>query len=100
MDVGDLTELKHFNNAYYLSDENGWILDKWDSTDQLDYDISNKEWPENVIKNKQEQNGKIADIKFINPADKDLRLQKDSPGIDAGKVISFSEFDWTQILQG
>ena len=101
VDVGDLVFVKHFNNAYYFSvKENGWILDKWDSTDHFDYDISNKKWPDNIVNNNQERNGKVADIKFINPAEKDLKLQKDSPGIDAGKIISFSDFDWTQSYKG
>lgn len=101
VDVGDLIQVKHFNNAYYFSvKENGWVLNKWDSTDEFNYDISNKKWPENIVNNNQEKNGKVADIKFVNPAGRDLRLQKDSPGIDAGKVISFSDFDWTQSYHG
>ncbi|MEO8400006.1 MAG: hypothetical protein ABI550_09370, partial [Ignavibacteriaceae bacterium] len=90
VDVGNLLNVKHFNNAYFFSlPDNGWVLDKWDSTDEFDYDISNKKWPKNIINNSQEKNGKIKDIKFVDPLNKDLHLQKASPGIDAGKIISF-----------
>lgn len=101
VDVGDLVRVKHFNNAYYFSSpEDGWLLDKWDSTNEFDYDISNKNWPENIINHNQEKHGKIADIKFVDPSNWNLQLQENSPGIDAGKVISFKEFNWKQDYEG
>jgi hypothetical protein len=99
-DAGESIQTKHFNNAYYFSLDNGWIVNKWDSTDVFDYDISNKKWPENFVKHNQEKHGKIADIKYIDPSNRNLKLQKDSPGIDAGKVMSFPELDWTQTYSG
>ena len=99
-DAGISIQTKHYNNAYYFSLNNGWIVNKWDTTDEFDYDISNKKWPENFVKNNQERHGKIADIKFADPLNRDLRLQKSSPGIDAGKVMSFPELNWTQAYSG
>jgi hypothetical protein len=99
-DAGESIQTKHFNNAYYFSLDNGWIVNKWDSTDVFDYDISNKKWPENFFKHNQEEHGKIADIKYIDPSNRNLKLQKDSPGIDAGKVMSFPELDWRQTYSG
>jgi hypothetical protein len=99
-DVGESIQTKHFNNAYYFSLDNGWIVNKWDSTDAFDYDISNKKWPENFDRYNQEAHGKIADIKYIDPLAGNLKLQKDSPGIDAGKVMSFPELGWTQTYYG
>ncbi len=91
---------KHFNNAYGFILDGKWILDKWDPTLEFDYDISNKEWPENMVKNNQEKHGKIAEINFVNPEKQDLRLQKTSPGIDAGKIMEFPELGWTQSYTG
>ena len=100
VDEGKAAKVKHFNNAYYFSLDNGWIVNKWDSTDEFDYDISNKEWASNLINNNQEQHGKIADIKYVDPSNQNLKLQNSSPGIDAGKIMSFPEFDWTQWYSG
>ena len=92
--------LKHYNNAYFFSIDNGWDLNIWDSTDDFDYDISNKEWPANIIDNKKELRGKICDVKFVDGVNRNLKLQSGSPGIDAGKILSFKEFDWTQPYEG
>lgn len=101
VDVGNLIRVKHFNNAYYFSSpEDGWLLDKWDSTNEFDYDISNKNWPENIINHDQEKHGKIADINYVDPANWNLRLQENSPGIDAGKIIFLKEFNWKQDYEG
>lgn len=100
VDTGNLIELKHYNNAYYFSRNNGWVVDKWASSDQFDYDISNKNWAPNLIDHNQEKHGKIADIKYVDPEKQNLKLQKDSPGIDAGKIMTFKEFDWTQSYKG
>jgi hypothetical protein len=99
-DEGESIRTKHFNNAYFFSLDNGWIVNKWDSTDVFDYDISNKNWPDNFIKNKQEIHGKIADIKYVDPLNQDLRLLESSPGIDAGKINSFPELNWKQSYSG
>ncbi|MEJ2617926.1 MAG: hypothetical protein P8Z35_23425, partial [Ignavibacteriaceae bacterium] len=99
-DAGESIQTKHFNNAYYFSLDNGWIVNKWDSTDVFDYDISNKKWPDNFIKHGQEKHGEIADIKYVDPLNSNLELQKDSPGIDAGRVISFPELGWSQSYSG
>ena len=101
VDDGELINIKHFNNAYYFSlADNGWALNKWDSTDEFDFDISNKKWPENILMHKQEVHGLVTDIKYVNPMNRDLHLQNGSPGIDAGKIMSFKEFNWKQDYSG
>ena len=97
---GTARHVKHFNNAYYFSAENGWELGEWDADDEFDNDVSNKPWPPNIINHNQEQHGKIGDIKFVDPNYRDLRLQKDSPGIDAGKVVELKELNWKQSYVG
>ena len=99
-DDGESIQTKHFNNAYYFSLDNGWIVNKWDTTDVFDYDISNKKWPENFILHDQEEHGKIADIKYVDPLNRNLKLQNNSPGIDAGKIMSFPELGWRQSYSG
>ena len=100
MDAGKAVRLKHFNNAYCFCSDDGFILNEWDKTNEFDNDISNKPWPENILKNKQEQAGIISDPKFVDPAGKNLILLPGSKSIDAGRVMSFSEFGWTQKFAG
>ena len=100
VDVGTAIRTKHFNNAYYFTRDGGWIFDIWDSTDVLDYDISNKVWAKNIIDNKQEEHGQITDIKYVDTSKYNLKLQPSSPGIDAGKVMNFTELDWRQSYDG
>lgn len=95
-DVGNGILIKHFNNAYYFLLDRGWLFDKWDSSNDFDYDFSNKEWPENLLSNGQEVHGIIGDINYTDPENSNLTLSKESKGIDAGKIMSFPEFDWTQ----
>ena len=97
---GNEKYLKHFNNAYYFASDKGWDLNEWDSTDVFDYDVSNKPFPKNIVENKQEVHGKIGGIKFNNPKKRDLTLQNGSAGLDAGKIISLNEFEWTQKFEG
>ncbi len=96
----ELRDFKHYNNAYFFSEDKGWLLDSWFPSDDFDYDCSNKPWSENIIKNKLEAHGKICDVRFIDPEKLDLRLQAESPAIDAGKIMSFKEFDWSQSYEG
>ncbi len=100
MDDGTAVNFKHFNNAYYFTWNQSFIVNKWEASDEFDYDISNKTWPENIRENNQEQHGIIADIKYTDPEKGNLRLLKDSPGVDAGKVLSFPEFGWTEKYEG
>ncbi len=92
--------LKHFNNAYYFTGNRGWMLDYWDSSNEFDYDISNKDWASNLKNNSQEIHGKYTDVMFADVQNFDLRLQANSPAVDAGKLISFPEFGWTQSFDG
>ena len=96
----ELRDFKHYNNAYFFSDDKGWILNSWYPSDDFDYDCTNKPWPVNIIRNKLEMHGKICDVKYVDPDKRDLRLQAGSPAIDAGKIMSFKEFDWTQSYEG
>ena len=99
-EVGTFVQVKHFNNAYYFSRDNGWVLSKWDSTDAFDYDVSNKGWPDNITTNRQERHGRIADVDYVDGGNYDLRLRGDSPGRGAGTPLKFKEFDWTQRFTG
>ncbi len=96
----NILNVKHYNNAYYFLCNSAWILNNFDISDEFDYDISNMQWPSNIINNKQETHGKVCDVKYIYPKKNKLMLQPDSPAIDAGKIISFKEFDWTQSYHG
>ena len=99
-DVGDGILIRHFNNAYYFLLDRGWLFDKWEDSNEFDYDITNKDWPENLSDNNQEKHGIITDIKYVNPSEGDFQLQSSSPGIDRGKVLSFPELNWTQTYAG
>jgi hypothetical protein len=92
--------LKHFNNAYLFLKDGGWELSEWDASDEFDFDISNKEWPSNLSSNNQEAHGIIGEVKYVDPEHRNLRLLPGSAGIDAGKVLSLKEFDWTQSFGG
>ena len=100
MDDGTAVNFKHYNNAYYFTGGQSFILNKWEPSDEFDYDISNKPWPENIIKFHQEKHGLISIIKYVDPEEGNLRLQKDSPGIDAGRVLKFPELGWTEKFAG
>ncbi len=97
---GKAMYLKHYNNAYYFKTDYAWDLNEWDSSDEFDYDISNKPFPKNLFNHRQEMHGKICDIKFKDPSKEKLKLQPGSAGIDAGKIISLKEFNWIQSFEG
>ncbi len=94
-------QIKHFNNAYkFTKSSRTWLLAFWDTTDVFDYDVSNLSWPATIINNKQESHGLITDPLFIDSQKFNLKLQQGSPAIDAGKILEFPDFDWTQSYQG
>ncbi|MFA7228573.1 MAG: hypothetical protein WC061_06010 [Melioribacteraceae bacterium] len=92
--------LKHFNNAYFFTRDTSWLISKWNDGNEFNFDISNTGWPDAFTNNEQELQGKVADIKYLNSRQRDLRLATNSPGIDAGKVMFLKEFDWTQNYYG
>ncbi|MCX6170279.1 MAG: hypothetical protein NTX65_13110 [Ignavibacteriales bacterium] len=96
----ELILFKHFNNAYFFTGDTAWYLYQWNDTNEFDYDISNRTWAKVFIDHNQENYGKISDIKFADPVKQNLILAKGSPGIDAGKIMSFPEFDWKQSFEG
>lgn len=96
----NLTYLKHYNNAYSFVGKGGWALNTWDRSNEFDNDISNRPWPKNLMVNNQEKHGTIGDILYTDPGNHLLMLRAGSPGIDAGKIVSLKEFDWTQSYQG
>ena len=93
-------QLKHLNNAYYITGSRNWVLDAVDSTDEFDFDISNKSWPLNIVNRSQEQHGAVTDVQFVDTRSFDLRLKPTSPAIDRGTPMSFPELGWTQSFQG
>ena len=94
-------QLKHFNNAYdFTKSSRNWQLNFWDSTDVFDYDVSNLPWPANITNNNQETHGKFTDPLYMDKNNFNLKLQANSPAIDAGKIMSFPEFGWVQSFQG
>ncbi len=97
---GSVPFIRHYNNAYVFRTDGGWHLDRWDSTDDFDYDISNLPWPDNLLDHQMEKHGTIADIRYEDPGHGNLRLQKNSPGIDAGTVMKIQENDWVQEFDG
>ncbi len=92
--------LRHYNNAYVFRSSGEWYLNRWDESDDFDYDISNKPWPDNLINHQKEKHGTIADIRYEDPSRGNLKLQKSSPGIDAGTIVKIPENDWVQEFQG
>lgn len=91
---------KHYNNAYFFTGDTAWYLDKWDESNEFDYDISNRNWPDVFIMNAQEKHGSIANVDFVDAQNGNLKLRPLSPGIDAGRIMSFPEFSWTQQFEG
>ncbi len=101
MDAGTIAvQLKHLNNAYYITGSRSWSLDAVDSTDEFDYDISNKSWPGNILNRGHEGHGAVADVQFVDTKGFDLRLKPTSPAIDKGTSISLPELGWTQAFRG
>lgn len=92
--------LRHVNNAYIFRSSGGWQLDDLEESDEFDYDISNKSWSATLTDQREEQHGIIADIRYEDPGNGNLRLQKNSPGIDAGTIVKISENDWAQEFAG
>ncbi len=97
---GRVMMLKHWNNAYYFTNNGGWGLRQWEPTNEFDHDISSREWPPSLVENGQEKHGRITDIGFVDGAAQNLTLQDGSPGIDAGKVVSLPELGWRQEYRG
>ncbi len=93
-------QLKHFNNSYFFAGTDGWVLKYVDPTNEFENDISNKPWPESLTSHSMEQQGKIADVRYVNSAKGDLRVSGNGPAKDAGKVLSFPELGWTQSYKG
>ncbi len=99
--IGDreMKHVKHYNNAFSLT-KRAWELDRWNGTLNYDYDCSNKAFSTILLNNGQEENGVVSDPRFANPNTFDLRLQGDSPCIDAGGFLSIPELNWTSIYEG
>ena len=95
-------QLKHFNNAYYFfRGSDRFEVDAWQTGYEFDYDLINQEFPPNITANQQEQHGlENTDAGFVDGAAGDFRLQGGSPAIDAGTVMSFPAFDWSQRFTG
>jgi hypothetical protein len=69
-------------------------------TDVFDYDISNKTWSRTMSAANWEKNGRVADVRFADPLNRNLRLLPSSPAIDAGTKMQFPELDWEQSFIG
>jgi len=94
-------QMKHFNNVYYFFEgSNRLRLSDWHNSFEFDYDCINQDWPSSITNNNQEQKGIIADAKFIDGPGKNLKLQNNSPCIDAGKIMNITELGWTQSFVG
>ena len=93
-------QLKHFNNAYFFAGADGWVLKYVDPTNAFENDLSNKPWPQSLVEHNMEQQGKIADVRYVNSAKGDLHINSNSPAKDAGRIMSFPELGWTQAYKG
>lgn len=94
-------QMKHFNNVYYFFEgSNRLRLSDWHNSFEFDYNCINQDWPSSITSNNQEKNGIIADAKFIDGPGRNLKLQNDSPCIDAGKIMKITELGWTQSFVG
>ena len=95
-------QLKHFNNAYYFfSGRQRFMVDAWQTGYEFDFDLINQEFPDIITNNQQEINGlENTDAQFTDGAAGDFRLQAGSPAVDAGKIMTLPEFDWTQRFTG
>lgn len=92
--------LRHFNNAYFFSQSGDLGLQFWGEDYELDFDCSNVEFPYLITFEGQEANGLVADPLFADQENGDFRLAEGSPCIDAGMVMNFPEFEWSQLFQG
>ncbi|MEM6261139.1 MAG: T9SS type A sorting domain-containing protein [Bacteroidota bacterium] len=94
--------LKHFNNAYYFfRGSQRFQVDDWQTGYEFDHDVINQEFPANITDNQQEANGlENTDARFVDGVGGDFRLQVGSPAVDAGKIMTFPEFAWTQHFTG
>ena len=95
--------LKHFNNAYYFfQGSNRFQAVDCDSSYEFDYDCINQSWPVTITVKNQELNGieNYVGKMFMDAEQGDLRLEPGSSCIDAGKILSFPEFDWVQSFKG
>jgi hypothetical protein len=92
--------VKHYNNAYYFSGTGGWVMNYPHATDDFDHDISNKPWSASMTGANWEQQGLVADPKFVNVYKRDLHLLPGGPAIDAGRQMKFPELGWEQSFTG
>ncbi len=95
-----IIRVRHWNNAYYFTSGSGWALNRWDTTNAFDYDVSNMPWSLPLVENRQERHGKIADVRFVDPGNRNLMPAPGSPAVDAGTVVSLKEFNWTEAYTG
>ena len=100
---GTNQHLKHFNNAYYFfQGSNRFQAEDCDSSYEFDYDCINQSWPATITGMNQELQGieNYEGKMFMNAEKGNLRLEPGSSCIDAGKLLSFPEFDWVQSYMG
>lgn len=94
--------LKHFNNAYFFfQGSNRFLISDWQPGYEFDYDCINHDWPAHIQNNQQEQHGMaLTDAQFEDGLNGDFRLKASSPCIDAGTIMNFPEYEWTQSYDG
>ncbi len=92
--------LRHFNNAYFFSNQAHLGLAHWGEDYLLDFDCSNTPFPFSVLQNGQEAHGLFADPMFRAKEDGDFALDPHSPCVDAGTIVSLPQLQWMQTFDG
>lgn len=94
--------MRHYNNAYqFFETKNAFRVVDWQPGYEFDYDCINQDWSENIKKHHQEQHGlSNTDPGFTDPIGGNFTLKHSSACVDAGKRMSFPEFNWKQTYEG
>ena len=104
---GTTRNFRHYNNAIFYTQQVKMIETNSDANEifpilhpsyQLDYNIANIPYPQDILQNKHEQHSINADPKFVDAARGNFALQNNSPAIDAGKVLHIE--DWHSVFDG
>ncbi len=88
--------LRHYNNAYFFTENADFGMKFWGDDYLLDDDCSNVPFPDRVLQYGDEANAVVGDPLFMDQLNGDFRLAQGSPCIDVGRVLNLPEFDWTQ----
>ena len=79
-------EISHFNNAYFIENQDTFGIYRTGYNNSFNYDCSNLPFPKWFKQEGYEANGLVTSPLFVNPEEGNFKLSKDSPCIDRGMI--------------